>query len=84
MSVVISSETLVNNDLMPNYLCLVMSIKCLVPLIVSSDFLTDGNSVERCLDSWWIVLFKLNALDLSNWLLIYITIFGTFCTLAVP
>ena len=49
MSVVISSETLVNNDLMPNYLCLVMSIKCLVPLIVSSDFLTDGNSVERCL-----------------------------------
>ena len=73
MSTVVSNGTLVNSDLTSNdtiwnalvtFLCLIISIKCLVLLMVYSDSLKGDNSFDKCFANWYVAVFKLDTIGL--------------------
>ena len=77
MSTVVSNCTLVNSDLTSNdtiwnalvtFLCLIISIKCLVLLMVYSDSLKGDNSFDKCFANWYVAVFKLDTIGLiGSW-----------------
>ena len=75
MSIVVSNGTLVNSDLTSNdtiwnpsgtFLCLIVSIKCLVLLMVDSDSLKGDNIFDKCFANWYVAVFKFDALGLTG------------------
>ena len=92
MSIVVSNDTLVNSYLTSKdtiwypsgtFLCLIISIKCLVLLMVFSDSLKGGNIFEKCSANWYVAVFKFDTIGLIGiWSMV--PFLGTLWILAVP
>ena len=72
-STVVSNGTLANSNLTSNdtiwnasvtFLCLIISIKCLVLLMVYSDYLKGDNIFDNCFDNWYVAVFKFDTIGL--------------------
>ena len=91
MYTVVSNSTLVNSDLTSNdtiwnpsgtSLCLIISIKCIVILMVYSDSLGANNIFDKCLANWYVAAFKFDTIDLiGSWSMLPFP--GTLLILAV-
>ena len=73
MTIVVSNGTLVNSDLTSKdtiwnhsgtFLCLIVSIKCLVLLMVYSDSLKGDNIFDKCFANCYVVVFKFDTIGL--------------------
>ena len=73
MSIVVSNGTLVNGDLTSNdtiwnpsstFLCLIICIKCLVLLMVYSDYLKGDSIFDKCFANWYVAAFKFDTIVL--------------------
>ena len=45
-------------------LCLIISIKCLVLLLVYSDSLKGDNNFDKCYADWYVAVFKFDIIGL--------------------
>ena len=92
ISIVVSNGTLVNSDLTSKdtiwnpsgtFLCLIISIKCLVLLMVYSDSLKGDNIFDKCFANWYVAVFKFDTIGLiGSWSML--PFLGTLWILAVP
>ena len=73
MSIVVSNGTLINSDLTSKdtiwnrsgtFLCLIISIKCLVLLMVYSDSLKGDNIFHKYFANWYVAVFKFDTMGL--------------------
>ena len=73
MSIVVSNGTLINSNLTSKdtiwnrsgtFLCLIISIKCLVLLMVYSDSLKGDNIFDKCFANWYVAVFKFDTIGL--------------------
>ena len=67
-SYILNVRSLKSNDIICNplgtFLCLIISTKCPVLLMVYSDSLKGDNTFDKCFASWYVAVFKFDTIGM--------------------